>query len=80
MMSRGIRRTGGWALTAVTLVAAEAFLSGRISRESFSNRQMDAVQPYAEIKTVKLNELVPATPGTPDVYVRLIAIDGEVIY
>lgn len=68
-----------WALTSVAVPATGAIMSAHVARESSPDRQIHSIQPYAQIKIVKLNELVPAPTGIPDLYVRLIAVDGEVL-
>ena len=44
-----------------------------------ADAQTTPAAPYAYMKWVKLGDLVPIHPDAEDAYVRLIAIDGEVL-
>jgi len=68
-------------LMSVVLIAASVFaLSGAARQVAVEAPAMVApALPYAQVKVIKLSELLPAQPDAPDVYVRVIAIDGDIL-
>jgi len=56
-------------------IAAPGSVSHPETREAQGHKALAA--PYAQATWMKLGELIPMDAQGPDVYVRLIAIEGE---
>lgn len=70
-----------WSFAGVVVMSVSTAEVGSVSGPEApeARRHTAPAAPYAQATWVKLGELVPTEKDAPDVYVRLVAIEGEVV-
>jgi hypothetical protein len=70
-----------YSIAAAVLVSVSIAAPGSVSQTEARDAQGHEAlaAPYAQATWMKLGELIPMDVEGPDVYVRLIAIEGEVL-
>ena len=69
-----------WALAGVVFMFASMAASASVAPEQPAPvATVVETAPYAQTTWVKLRDVVPSATNASDVYVRLIAIEGEVL-
>lgn len=80
MIARFIKAMS-WSLTGAALISISIAAVGSVSRPEApeARRHTAPAAPYAQAMWIKLSDLIPTGAEGADVYVRLIAIEGEVL-
>jgi hypothetical protein len=69
----------GIVLAVIWMLASTLSSPASTSTAAVTAQETEPTRPYASVAPVRLGTIILAPADAPDVYVRLIAIDGEVL-